>query len=193
MTITDKNIIDSDYDIEPMSKLTELCELLKDYSPVVHSSCDPDPEYEYLESGCACITLQNPFTDGQMFIDLEGEFTVTCVGSHKHYFACVSGFDSLKNDVFKILHNELCAASLYYGSDKQWLGSLFISRSDLTQREFHDVFQFILSIPEFKKELKDNGGIAEYCFWNPLDNRSVVIAPNDPIIRKKRGSGNGKQ
>lgn len=191
MTITDENIIDNDYDIEPISKLTELCELLKDYSPVVHSFGDPDPEYEYLESGCACITLQNPFTEGQMFIDLEGEFTVTCVGSHIHYFACVSGYDSLKKDVFSILHNELCAASLYYGSDKQWLGSLFSPKSDLSQREFYDIFHFILSISEFKKKLDDKGGVAEYRFWNPVDDRSVVIAPNDPIIRKKRGNGNG--
>ncbi len=181
MNTTIQNNIYNDPDIEPIAQLYDLCELLRSFHPTIHYPSEP--EYEYLEEGCACITVQNPFSDDKMFIDLAGEFTLTCINNHTHYFSCQSGYESLKRDVVAILQNRLCSASLYSTkSGRHWLGSVYISKNGIRNQSIRDIFEFVLKYSEFRKEVVEYGGVCEYRFWNPSDNRDIIIAPHDPMM-----------
>ena len=184
MSITDKKEEDLDQDIEPISQLDDLCESFKNCTLTVHFPAEP--EYDYLETGCACITIQNPATEDRLFIDLEGEFTLTCLNAHQHYYSCQSQYEALKCDVIAILENRLCSASVFsYADGKHWLGSIYISADDLESRSIRDIFRFVLKIAEFKKEVLDNGGVAEFRFWNPQYNRDIEILAHDPMFQSK--------
>lgn len=178
MKDTESHAAAFDPDVEPMEKLDELCERLKEYNPTVHRPDDPDPEYNYLEPGCACVTLDNPFREWPMFIDLEGEFSLTYGNWHSHYFGSESEYQCLLKDIDNILTNRACAATLFTGTEKKWLGSRLITKDQLERLQVQEVFEYVLKYPEFKKRLQDNGGIAEFRFWNIIDDTDIIIEPS---------------
>lgn len=163
-----------DMEINPTEKLDELCALLADQQIEVHKAPDADPEYAYLDEGCVCITVLNPYSDSKMFIDLDDEFTLTYGAYHSHFFADTGEFEEMIKEMQGFLKNETCSASLYYGTDKKWLGSTVISKDDIS-KPFKEVFSFVLKAKEFKSKLKSNGGEIQYIFWNPADNRTIQI------------------
>lgn len=170
------NPITNNPDIEPMEKLDEICNHLKEHLPTAHYPGDGDSEYDYLEPDCACITLKNPYNDGRMFIDLaDGEFTVTYGAWHTHYLGCASGYQRFLKSVDGILTNRVCAASLFAGPEKHWLGSISVTKEEAEMGEIRKIFHFVFKTPEFRKEIQEKGGVAEFRFWNPVDNRDVIV------------------
>lgn len=178
MNDIESNSITNDPDINPMEKLGEICEHLKEYVPTVHYPGDIDSEYDYLEPDCACITLNNPFNESRMFIDLHGEFTLTYGNWHTHYSGCISQYKSLIEDIDNILTNQSCAASLFTGLEKNWLGNRLITKNQMEQFQVQKIFSHIFNISEFRKKIHDNGGIVEFRFWNSTDDKNIIIKPS---------------
>lgn len=163
-----------DMEIEPVEKLVELCTLLADQQIEVHKAPDADPEYHYLGEGYVCITILNPYSDSKMFIDLEDEFTLTYGAYHSHFFADTGEYEEMVKEMQGLLKNEICSASLYYGTDKKWLGSTSIQKDDIN-KPFNEIFSFVMKKKEFKSKLRSYGGEVQYIFWNPSDNRTIQI------------------
>lgn len=161
-------------EIDPVEKLDELCALLSDQQIEVHKAPDTDPEYHYLGEGCVCITVLNPYSNSKMFIDLDGEFTLTYGAYHSHFYADTGEYEEVVKAILGLLKNEICSASIYYGTDKKWLGSTSIQKDDIN-KPFKEIFSFVLKEKEFKSKLKLYGGEVQYIFWNPSDNRTIQI------------------
>jgi len=173
-------MLDSKLEINPVDKLDEILSRLGTYDFEVHKSGEHNEEYKYLENGCVCITILNPYQDNKLFIDLDDEFTLTYCQCHCHYFADIDNYMRLMEDIYAILKNDSCSSSLYCGNQKEWLGSSFIQKSEIEQ-PVEKNFHFVLKISEFKKKLNAQGGKAEYLFWNPVDDRTVNILPKKKI------------
>ncbi len=166
-------------DIRPAERTEELLALLGDVPFEVHHAGDSDEEYAYLTEDNVCITVLDPHQDKKLFIDLDDEFTLTFDAFHCHYDP-EDGYEEFVSDIRGILQNDICAATLYYGEEHKWLGSTCIAKADIS-RPIKEVFRFILKISEFKKQLRDHGGEARFCFWDPVDDRMIDI----PRAQKK--------
>lgn len=161
-------------EINPLDMLDDIQKRLQGYTFEIHRADDEEDEYDYLEEGSVCITVLNPYQDNNLFIDLSGEFTLTFDISHCHYFAELDDYDNMLSDVLGILKNECCSAALYYGQTKKWLGSGFIRKEELS-KPIKTLFSYVLRIPEFRKKLNSQGGEVQFQFWNPVDDRTVVV------------------
>ena len=161
-------------EFKPVDKLPELQFLLSETKFEFHREGDEDEEYQYLKKGDVCITVQNPYQSAPMFIDLNDEFTLTYGAYHDHYYPDLQGYEEMVSNMQGILKNEICLAALYYGSEKRWLGSTGIAKSQL-MRPVKEIFDFVWKQSEFRKNLKDYGGEAQFCFWNPVDDRIIKI------------------
>lgn len=163
-----------DMEIDPIEKLDELCALLANQQIEVHKAPDADPEYHYLGEGCVCITVLNPYSDSKIFIDLDDEFTLSYGAYHSHFFADTGQYEEMIKVIHGLLKNEICSASIYYGTDKKWLGST-ITQRDNVNKPFKEIFSFVLKEKTFKRKLRLYGGEVQYTFWNPSDNRAIQI------------------
>ena len=164
-----------DSDLDPMKKIDDILTILDAYSPTVHRQGDSDPEYNYLEPDCACVTLCNPFDNSKMFIDLEGEFTLSYKNWHRHYDGCVSQYQILIKDIMEILGNRSCIATLYVGTDKKWAGDTLVAKGQAEQADIRKIFKFVLKYPEFKGRASQNGGAVELIFWNPAFDKEIIL------------------
>lgn len=156
-----------------LDKLQELFDLLSNYKYELHYR--DDCEYEYLEEGSVCITILNPYSENKMYIDLEEEFTLSYGVYHEHFYPDCDGYNEMVKTINGILDNELCSATMYSGQPLKWLGSTTITKAESLQLPIKDVFSFILKIKEFKIRLHTDGGEVHYDFWNPMDDRVVII------------------
>lgn len=159
-------------EIRPIEQLEALRELLRDIPFEVHYPGDSDQEYTYLREGAACVTVLDPYQDKKLFIDLGEEFTLTYGTFHCHYDP--EDYEELVSDILGILQNDICSATLYCGEEREWLGSTCVTREDLS-RPVEEVFRFVLKSLEFRRKLRDFGGEARFCFWDPADDRVVEI------------------
>lgn len=164
----------NELEINPVDKLEEILSVLQDYNFEVHRGGEDNEEYSYLEKGCVCITVLNPYQDSKLFIDLDDEFTLTYAQCHCHYFSDMDEYRLLMEDLNAILKNHICSYSLYCGENKKWLGSSFIPKSQI-QQSVKKNFHFALKISEFRNKLNVQGGKVEYRFWNPADDLTVEI------------------
>lgn len=162
-------------EVKPADLLEELQKILCQTVYEVHRVGDGSEEYQYLTEGDVCITIHNPYQDKKLYIDLTEEFTLTYSGFHCHYEPELTEYQELLSDVQGILNNEICSAVLYYiDQGKRWLGSTCSSKAELS-RPVKDIFYFVYQQAEFRKKLKEYGGKAEFCFWNPQEDFSIDI------------------
>ena len=148
---------------------------LKDYAFEVHTNADEG--YDYLDDVSYCLTLKN--ADGEeLFIDLEGEFTLSYGGWHTHYFASNSEFECLKEDIISILTNKLGAVTLLVN------GKLFGSSttpSPITNKEqaIEKVRDVIDNKREFIRKVHRKGVEVSCKFWDRKLDSVVVLAPEE--------------
>ncbi len=154
-------------------KLQELCDLLSGWNYELHYR--DNGEYDYLDEASVCITILNPYSDNQMYIDLEEEFTLSYGAFHEHYSPDCNGYHEMVKTMQEILDNNLCIATMYYSEPLKWLGSTTLTKDESLQCPIKEVFSFILKIKEFKTRLNTDGGEVHYDFWNPADDRVIKI------------------
>lgn len=173
-----------DYNINPLSKVSSLKVLLKDYTFDIHSNYDEgqdDVELEYIT-----FILKNPAGE-ELTIDLDEEFTLSFGGWHTHYMAREEDYECLKNDVMSFLNNNL--ASVTFTINGKWIGG---STTDMpiTSKEqavtiTYDVFGYD---NYFMKKIKRNGVKLEFHFWNPELDTSIILDSAD-IMTLKNSTG----
>ena len=164
-----------DDDIDPIYKLYCMKAFLKDYAYEVHTNADDG--YDYLDDVSYCLTLKN--ADGEeLFIDLEGEFTLSYGGWHTHYFASNSEFECLKEDIISILANKLGAVTLLV--DGKWFGSS-TTPSPITNKEqaIEKVRDVIDNTREFVRKVHRKGVEVSCKFWDRKLDSVVVLAPEE--------------
>ena len=114
--------------INPIDKVDDLIQQVKEYNPVVHTNSDK--EYDWLEEGNICVEIPNPSSDNPLEIEFQngGEFIVFFSGGHSHYWCDDEYYNLLCELVVDILNNIKCSASLFYGDENKWMGSSFVDR-----------------------------------------------------------------
>lgn len=171
----DSRLARQDDDIDPVYKLYSMKAFLKDYAYDVHTHSDEG--YDYLEDISYCITLKNP--DGEeLFIDLEGEFTLSYGGWHTHYFASNSEFECLKEDIISILTNKLGAVTFFV--DGEWFGSS-TTTNPIVNKELaiEKVCDFLENAKEFAKKVHQKGIEVSCKFWDSKLDSAIIIPPKE--------------
>lgn len=170
-----------DDDIDPVYKLYSLRAFLKDYPYEVHTNADEG--YDYLDDVSYCITLRNADGD-ELFIDLEGEFTLSYGGWHTHYFASNSEFECLKEDIISLLTNKMGAVTLQVNG--KWFGSSTTS-SPITNKEqaIEKVRDVIDNKREFIRKMHRKGVEVSCKFWDRKLDSMVVLAPEEFPLPKR--------
>ena len=169
--------------IDPVYKLYCMKAFLKDYCYEVHTNADEG--YDYLDDVSYCLTLRN--TDGEeLFIDLEGEFTLSYGGWHTHYFASDSEYECLKEDIISILTSKLGAVTLLV--DGKWFGSS-TTPSPITTKEqaIEKVRDVIDNTREFVRKVHRKGVEVTCKFWDGKLDSVVVLAPEEFPLPKSNG------
>ena len=164
---------DTAYD--PVYKLYALKEFLKDYPFEVHTN--KDEGYDYLDDISYCITLKN--ADGyELFIDLEGEFTLTYEGWHTHYLVDNYNYECLKEDITSILNNSWGAVIFYV--DGKWFGSTTTSFPITTKEQAEEKVQEMFGdTDEFMEKIRQEGVEVVCKFWDTSLNSTVRLAPKE--------------
>lgn len=166
--------MNDEVELDPVGQLDELKTFLADVPFEIHRAGDPDEEYCYLEENNVCITVLNPYQDKELFLDLSGEFTLSYTAFHCHYAPDLQGYKEMLSDLQGILQNEICAAIISYGTEKKWLGSISITKSECA-RPVKEIFSFVFKQAEFRQNLKVHGGQVQFQFWNPADDRTIEL------------------
>lgn len=161
-------------ELNPIDQLDKLKMLLADVPFDVHRAGDTDEEYGYLEGDNVCLTVLNPYQDKELFIDLSDEFTLSYTAFHCHYDPDLYGYKAMVSDLQGVLRNEICAAVIYHGPEKKWLGSASITKSEC-DKPIKEIFSFVYKQSEFKQKLKAHGGQVQFLFWDPVDDRTIDL------------------
>ena len=164
-----------DDDINPLSKVSSLKVLLKDYTFDIHSNYDEgqdDVDIEYIT-----FLLKNPAGE-ELTIDLDEEFTLSFGGWHTHYMATEEDYECLKNDIMSFLNNKL--ASVTFTVKGKWIGSSTtdnpIVNKEKAIEKTYDVFGYD---NYFLKKINRSGVKLECNFWNPEMDTNIILEPSD--------------
>ena len=164
-----------DDDINPLSKVSSLKVLLKDYTFDIHSNYDEgqdDVDIEYIT-----FLLKNPAGE-ELTIDLDEEFTLSFGGWHTHYMATEEDYECLKNDIMSFLNNKL--ASVTFTVNGKWIGSSTtdnpIVNKEKAIEKTYDVFGYDNF---FLKKINRSGVKLECNFWNPEMDTNIILEPSD--------------
>ena len=164
-----------DDDIDPVYKLYCMKAFLKDYVYEVHTNADKD--YDYLDDVSYCLTLRN--ADGEeLFIDLEGEFTLSYGGWHTHFLATNSEFESLKEYILAILTNKFGAVTL--SVDGKWIGSS-TTTVPITQKKqaIEIVLEVLGDTKEFLRKVNRKGVEVSCKFWDSGLDSTTTLSPGE--------------
>ena len=162
---------------------------LKDYDYEVHTNADTD--YDYLDDISYCITLRNAAGD-EMFIDLEGEFTLTFQGWHSHYFCEQEWYEELKENIMAYLKNEMGAVT--FAVNGKWFGSTTTEKPVETKEQALEIVaNMYKGEREFLRKIHREGVEVHSCFWDSSLNSIIKIEPGElpepkRIVRKKKSS-----
>lgn len=170
-------------------KLYCLEHFLRDFDYEVHTNADAD--YDYLDDISYCITLRNAAGD-EMFIDLEGEFTLTFQGWHTHYFCEQEWYDELKEDIMAYLKNEIGAVT--FAINGKWFGSTTTSKPVETKEQALEIVaRMYRGEREFQRKIHREGVEVHSSFWDSSLNSIIKLEPGESpepkrIVRKKKSS-----
>jgi hypothetical protein len=164
-----------DDDINPLSKVSSLKVLLKNYDFEIHTNKDERKDNVELEY----ITFILKNSEGEeLTIDLDEEFTLSFGGWHTHYMATEEYYECLKNDVMSFLNNKL--ATVTFTINGKWIGSsttdLPITSKEQAVDKTYEVFRYD---NHFLNKIKRNGVKLECNFWNPELDYSIILEPSD--------------
>ena len=156
-------------DIETQEKLTELLNFLADYHPKY--STGPD-------GSKPCIALKNA-TGKELRIFLEDEFTAVYDAWHDHYwvYADQNEFETLKQNVWQLLHNELYVFSVFL--EERWIGTMLLNEP-LTRTDVRrQIKNFLKADKNWGRQAKKVGAEARIVYWDETKNRTEAFTPNE--------------
>lgn len=147
---------------EEKDLLAELLEFAADYHPQCSSGDEP------------CITLKN--TAGkELHIFFEDEITVFYDVWHKHYRQ--DEFETLRQDVQRILHNERYVISVFL--QDRWIGAMLWDKP-LTRAEIRrQIGSFLKEEKNWVQQAKTHGVEARMVYWDETKNRTIFFASDE--------------
>ncbi|MBQ9383885.1 MAG: hypothetical protein IJT87_06575 [Ruminiclostridium sp.] len=159
---------------EAVSDLTNLLsEKGLDYT--VHTQNDEG--YDYLDDEeCRSINMVNKSGD-ELFIDLQGEFTIFFQEWHEHYYTEKWDYDKLKNDLLDLLSNKLFVFTVM--CNNEWMCSVLVRDSQISKEEVKQKVRKYLNHPEFRNKLKINGADICFKFWDDKLNKKIIFKPGE--------------
>ena len=159
-------------EFNPIDKVPELTEMLKEYNPIIHSKSDE--KYDWLDEDSLCIELPNQGTGDGLTIECGsyGEFTVSFSYYHSHYSANDFEYGCMCERLAYLLNNKYCAAAMFCGSENKWMGSTMVEKEKILL-PLEEIFDFVFERNEFAEKLRTNGGEARFIFWDSSLNKIV--------------------
>ncbi|MBQ6335069.1 MAG: hypothetical protein IJI46_08385 [Erysipelotrichaceae bacterium] len=134
--------------------------------------------FEDLKDEDLMIEVINKEGDDDLTIEFsEGEYSLFFGGDHDHFDPAyddeIYWFIDLLDD---ILHNNRCAALLYYNTDDfpRLLATSFCKAKDAEQ-PVEKLFSYVMELQDYKAKLENNGGKMIFRFWDPSLNKEELI------------------
>lgn len=153
----------------------ELLEELKNYRPIVHTN--KEEGYDWLGDKSCSIEIPNSQGD-PLFIDLEGEITISYGKWHCHYYyEDRSDYECAMEKVHNILENKDSSIMIYSGDTLFGSGSS-LNHGKYSEKEAYDFITSFFSkniLNEFLSAFQENGVTLKVCFWNSTLNYDVFL------------------
>lgn len=161
-------------EFNPIDKIDDLIARFREYSPIIRSKTDKG--FDWLDENSFCIEIPNPDSDAGITIECEygGEFTVCFSNYHSHFFADDYEYGYMCEEISKILNNQCSCATIFLGSENEWLGSTLAEKEQLIS-PIEDMFDFVFKNSKRAEMLYKSGGEARFVFWNSGLNKIIKI------------------
>ena len=148
-------------------KKDEILELLKNFSPEVHTNADEN--FDWLPDGSFSIVVMK---DGEeiLYADLfEDELTLGVGGWHTHYAGYLTDYRMFLEVLNEFIAGRRCAVCIK--SNEEWMGCFTAGTEDLSETSLVKEVNEILSVREFQKKLKEHGYRIECSFLDTSKNK----------------------
>jgi len=175
-----------DYDVEilsPREKGYDLIEFLSKYKYEIVVHTNAESEYSYLENDDVELEVVNPFWNENLYIMLEGEFTLGFGAWHTHYFSYENDYSVMKEDIVGILEGKKGALKL--SSTQRWLESNLYEGELSHYTDEYALAMSVLHEKEFINEINQLGGTIEILYWMPNDSYYFEIPPRSIVPEYK--------
>lgn len=137
-----------------------------------------EEEFKYLEENDICVKIPNPYSESTIFIDLQDEISLFFGPEwHEHYYPNEEFFAEFCDTLAGILKNEYCSAAIFIGEELRWGGSMLSDRKSVNENSAEMIFADgdSADAKEFRQSWEEKGAEARFRFWNPEDDKTVVI------------------
>lgn len=165
-------------EFESWDKLDEICEILDRLNVKYEVHRHDEEEFKYLEENDICVKVPNPYSDRTIFIDLQDEISLFFGPEwHEHYYLTEESFGEFCDTLAGILKNECCSAAVFLGEELRWGGSMLADGQLVCENSA----EMILAdgdpadAKEFRESWEEKGAEVRFRFWNPKDDKTVVI------------------
>lgn len=162
---------------EVLDILTEIDDLLEKLGCEFDIHRDSDEQFPDYTENDGCVIVFNPYTDRNLTVEIAksehlSEMTLYFAEQHCHF-----GFDELPdllNTVRAIVENEIGDGEVYLGDERRHSIGANVYRADVESKSPAECFGSVLS-GYVDEQCKDNGAEVHFRFWNPKDDKTVVI------------------
>lgn len=165
-------------EFESWDKIDEIRLILDELNIKYETHFYDDEEFDYLNDNEICVKIPNPYSDRTMFIDLQDEISLFFGPEwHEHYYLTEEYFEKFRDVFTGILKNEYCSAAVFIGEDLRWHGSMIADRKSVAEKSAEKIFAecFQDSAKTFRRSWEEKGAEIHFRFWNPIDDKMVVI------------------
>lgn len=163
-------------DVNPADKLQEIQTILTGH--VFRVFTNKDKEYEYLEEGCYCITLEN-VKGNPLYIDLTDEFTLTYRDWHCHYDPDQSEYEYMLKDLKGLLNNTSYVFSIY--SKNRWIGSMLLDYELASTYDIKKQVKSWVKASELIRQIRQDGAEVRFFFWDEDRNKVIHLELEENI------------
>ena len=155
-------------DINPIEKEEEIKRLFAEYSPKTVTSRDSG--YDWLADDSLGIVFENPPHGDNIEIELENEGEITLYFStfHSHY-PCMGDYETMLEDIRKILSNEACAC-LLITPDGEWRCGTIAAKADVGT-DLRRLFRYDAA--------HYAGYHIRFTFWDPADSSELTVPADE--------------
>lgn len=137
-----------------------------------------ESEFNYLKDNEICVKIPNPYSERTMFIDLQDEISLFFgVEWHAHYYLTEEDYREFCETLSGFMKNELCSAAVFIGEDLRWGCSMLANRKSVIEKSAEEIFadDEPEDAREFRQSWEEKGAEVHFRFWNPADDKTVVI------------------
>lgn len=173
--------MDEYYEFESWDKLDEICGILDEIGVKYEVHRHDEGEFKYLNDDEICVKIPNPYTDDMnrtVFIDLQDEISLYFGAEwHAHYYLTEEDYREFCETLSGFMKNELCSAAVFFEDDLRWGCSMLADRKSVIEKSAEEIFadDEPEDAREFRQSWEEKGAEVRFRFWNPANDKTVVI------------------